>query len=308
MSTLFSVIIITRNRVGIIDNVLNTIRTLDFSHDQFELIIVDNGSTDGTSDKVLEVMQNSKVALKIINEPVAGMCRARNTGIAAATGLWIAFLDDDALVPANWLTAYHYAINAFPGAAAFGGPATLDQNLTRPWWWCSKFDVSMSCQDYGEQTMPYRNNTHPYGLNMVFDKHILREYNGFYTLLDKLVPGLADETDLFFRLIRDNKLLVYVPAARVVHSVLPDRLYWSAFSKRCVHIGRTFVCLEARHNIRLHRSLVRRLASATLDFLRYQTPAVFLKEFLEWYGYASFDKRLLSQLVTLKDKADGSHT
>jgi glycosyltransferase involved in cell wall biosynthesis len=308
MSTLFSVIIITRNRVGIIGNVLNTIRTLDFPHDKFELIIVDNGSTDGTSDKVREVMQNSNVSLKIIHEPVAGMCRARNTGIAAATGLWIAFLDDDALVPANWLTAYHYAINAFPDAAAFGGPATLDQNLTRPWWWCSKFDVSMSCQDYGDQIMPYSKYTHPYGLNMVFDRHKLVEYNGFYTALDKLVPGLADETDLFFRLIRDNRLLVYVPAARVVHSVLPDRLYWSAFSKRCVHIGRTFVCLEARHKIRLHRSLARRLASAMLDFIRYPTPVVFLKECLEWYGYASFDKRLLSQIETVTDVSDRSIT
>ncbi len=298
MAKLFSVIIITRNRAKIIGNVLSTICALDFPRDLFELIVVDNGSTDGTSEKVDGIMRQSGVTFKIIPEAVAGMCRARNAGIRQSEGNWVIFLDDDALVPENWLEAYRQAIAMYPEAAALGGPATLDERLPRPWWWCKKFDVSMSCQDYGERMMPYRQYTHPYGLNMVFDRRILERYNGFDIALDSLIPGLADETDLFFKMMKHGEQLVYVPAARVIHSVLPDRLQWRVFSIRCIHVGRTFACLEIRHNTCLHRSLGRRLISALLDFVHYPTPAVFMKEYLEWYGYTGFDRKQLLQLKT----------
>jgi glycosyltransferase involved in cell wall biosynthesis len=295
MGKFFSIIIITRNRAAIIGNVLQTICALDFPRELFELIVVDNGSTDGTSGRVDSILRLSGITLKIIPEPVAGMCSARNAGIRHADGEWVIFLDDDALVPANWLDAYRQAIAVYPDAAALGGPATLDVRLPRPWWWCKKFDVSMSCQDYGEQLMPYKENTHPYGLNMVFERHTLERYCGFDTELDRLIPGLADETDLFFKMMKNNELLIYVPTARVIHSVLPDRLQWRVFRKRCIHVGRTFACLEVRHNLRLHRSLARRMISAVLDFMRYPTPAVFAKEFLEWYGYKRFDSNKLLQ-------------
>jgi len=289
---MFSIIIITRNRAGIIANVLGTIKSLQFPAGQFELIVVDNGSNDGTQTVVRNEMAAKGINWMLVEEGVPGMCRARNAGIARATGTWVAFLDDDALVNPDWLDAYSNAIDRYPDAAALGGPATLDHRLPRPWWWCSKFDLSMSCQDYGEVLIPYTGSIHPYGVNMVFNRQILERYNGFDVSLDAVIPGLGDETDLFFRMKQNGESLIYVPQARVIHSVLPDRLQWGAFSKRCIHIGRTLAYLNARRRGRPNRWLIRRLMSATVDFIRYPTPAVYAKECLEWYGYISFRKKV----------------
>lgn len=287
---MFSIIIITRNRAGIIANVLRTLKSLDYPADQYELIVVDNGSDDGTQTVVRNEMLPG-LNWQLIEEAVPGMCRARNAGIARASGDWIAFLDDDALVEPDWLDAYRDAISRHPGAAAFGGPATLDPRIPRPWWWCSKFDLSMSCQDYGAEMIPYPGNLHPYGVNMIFNRQTLKQYKGFDVSLDTLIPGLGDETDLFFRMKQNGELLIYVPRARVIHSVLPDRLHWRPFSRRCVHIGRTLAYLNARRGGRPNRWLIRRLMSATVDFFRYYTPAVYAKECLEWYGYTTFRKK-----------------
>lgn len=293
MKKFFSIIIITRNRAGIIANVLQTIKWLEFPRDQFEVVVVDNGSEDGTANAVSRVMEASDINWRIIFEPVPGLCSARNAGLATAKGKWIAFLDDDALIQTDWLDAYQQAINRYPEAAALGGPASLDPRIPRPWWWCKKFDVTMSCQDYGEIMMPYRKYAHPYGLNMVFNRHILDKYHGFDVTLDAIIPGLADETDLFFRMMKNMELVIYVPKARVVHALASERLRWKAFSKRCIHVGRTFACLDSRYHTRTHRSLLRRLVSATLDFAKHKTAVLFLKEYLEWYGYVNFDRSLL---------------
>jgi len=263
---------------------------MEFPRKNFELIVVDNGSDDNTSEVASSFMSATDINWKIIPEPVAGMCRARNTGIAHARGAWIAFLDDDALVPRDWLGAYQRAINAYPAAAALGGPATLDPRLVRPWWWSSRFDMSMSCQDYGQLLKQYDPKTHPYGLNMVFRSEILQKYRGFDVTLDKIIPGLADETDLFYRMRENAELVIYVPESRVVHSVLPQRLQWKAFRNRCIQVGQTFACLENRHNARMNRPLLRRLVSAALQFLSQPNPAFFLKEYYEWYGYVKFKR------------------
>lgn len=293
----YSIIIITRNRAAIIANVLNTVLQMDFDPDRFELIVVDNGSSDGTPRIIRSVLDGTHIDWKLVHEKVPGLCSARNTGIASSVGQWVGFLDDDALVSSGWLKAYDEAMTRYPDAAAFGGPATLDVRLQRPWWWCRKFDITMSCQDYGEELMHYHPYTHPYGLNMLFNRRILDKYNGFDVTLDAIIPGLADETDLFYRMIKNNEQLVYVPASRVIHSVLPDRLHWSAFSKRCIQVGRTFACLDVRHKTRMHRSLPRRIVSALLETTVHPTPALVIKECLEWYGYTSFKKKVIHLLA-----------
>ncbi len=293
MAKQFSIIIITRNRAKIICNVLSTIIAMDFPREDFELIVVDNGSDDDTSGVVSSFMSATDIDWKIITEPDAGICRARNTGHAHVRSEWVAYLDDDALVPSNWLGAYQKAIRMYPDAAAFGGPATLDHRLIRPWWWCSKFDLTMSCQDYGAVMMAYKPYTHPYGLNMVFNNGVLKKYNGFDVMLDTILLGMADETDLFYRMQANAELLVYVPDSRVIHSVLPDRLTWGAFRKRCINVGQSFACLERRYHIRLSRPLVHRIASAVYRYSRHPTPAIFLKEYYEWYGYTRFKMEYL---------------
>lgn len=89
-----SLIICTRNRAEQLRRCLASVERLTCRH-AWELIIVDNGSSDGTAALVRAFRDRVKVDLKLVNEPTPGLGRARNAGIAQATGDILAFTDDD---------------------------------------------------------------------------------------------------------------------------------------------------------------------------------------------------------------------
>src|SRR5213079_2603559 len=83
-----SVVVCTYNGASTIRDTLEALRDLDYP--SFEVIVVNDGSTDETPQIA------SNYPYRIINEENQGLSRARNTGIAAATGEIVAFIDDDA--------------------------------------------------------------------------------------------------------------------------------------------------------------------------------------------------------------------
>ena len=89
-----SVIIPTYNRAWVIKEAIDSVLTQDYT--EFELIVVDDGSTDQTFD-VLESYRND---IKVLSQKNKGVSAARNRGIAEASGNFIAFLDSDDL----WLS------------------------------------------------------------------------------------------------------------------------------------------------------------------------------------------------------------
>jgi glycosyltransferase involved in cell wall biosynthesis len=88
-----SVIIPVRNLESYIDDAIGSVLAQDFT--DFELIVVDDGSTDGTQAKVRSWMQRDRRILLIGNIYRPGVSGARNTGLDAARGTFVAFLDGD---------------------------------------------------------------------------------------------------------------------------------------------------------------------------------------------------------------------
>lgn len=289
----FSIVIITRNRGRGIRPTLTSVKNIRYPPGEFELVVVDNGSSDNTSAVVRVELEGAPFSWRLDFEPIKGICRARNAGARAARGKWIVYIDDDALVPEGWLSAYTEALAACPEAAVFGGPASLDANLVRPWWWCGKFDFTMSCQNYGGELGPYPGGAHPYGLNMVIRRDVLGQAGGFDTRLDDALSSFADETELFVRLMKQKMELIYVPGAAVIHAVSQNRFNWRDYMARCRLVGRSHAYLDCRHGTRFRRSLPRRMVSALVDFCRYGTPAVFFQELSAWKGYRGYLKEYI---------------
>jgi GT2 family glycosyltransferase len=95
----FSVIIATKNRAHRLDAALTSL-ALQGTGPPAEIIVVDNGSTDATRDVA------ARHAVLYEHEPVPNRARARNRGVAAATGSHLLFVDDDVVVPAGFLAAH----------------------------------------------------------------------------------------------------------------------------------------------------------------------------------------------------------
>jgi glycosyltransferase involved in cell wall biosynthesis len=96
-----SIIIPARNEEKVIGACLQSIQQLDFDHNAFEVIVVDNGSTD----KTIVIVQRFQTALNlaVMKHADVHISAARNLGAAHAKGQFLAFLDADCLAPRKWL-------------------------------------------------------------------------------------------------------------------------------------------------------------------------------------------------------------
>ncbi len=97
----FSIIIPTYNRPQPLTNCLQSITNLDYSHNRFEVIVVDDGSKISL-DTIVKPFQN-QLNLTLISQTNAGPATARNTGARQAQGQFLAFIDDDCTPANNWL-------------------------------------------------------------------------------------------------------------------------------------------------------------------------------------------------------------
>src|SRR5829696_9022741 len=99
----FSVVIATYNRADELVRTLDSLRNLQVA-EPWEVVIVDNNSSDNTKEVVLKAAENFPVPLRYLHEPQQGRSAALNTGIKASHGEIIATTDDDVRVEPDWLT------------------------------------------------------------------------------------------------------------------------------------------------------------------------------------------------------------
>lgn len=116
----FSVIVPTFNRLDEIRELLASLEKQRLHKDAFEIIIVDDGSSDNTAEYVREMMKTSALHLHFIPQNHKGPGPARNLGMENAQGEYYIFVDSDCIADENWLQAYDEALKH--KVAGFGGP------------------------------------------------------------------------------------------------------------------------------------------------------------------------------------------
>lgn len=113
-----SVVIPTYNRGPFLERAIRSILTQAYPADRFEVIVIDDGSTDGTG-RVLDRCRQDYTSLRVLHQPNRGPATARNLGIRQARGEIVLFMDDDCVADRSWIAelVQHYTDAEVGGVA-----------------------------------------------------------------------------------------------------------------------------------------------------------------------------------------------
>jgi glycosyltransferase involved in cell wall biosynthesis len=228
-----SAIICTYNRERYLGLAIDSLLAQDFG--DFEILVVDNASTDGTRS-VVEARQ-SDPRLRYVYESNLGLSVARNTGAQAATAPILAYLDDDAIATPHWLSSLAAAYSQDEKLAIAGGKVTLiwTNGLVAPPWLSSELAGNLGAYDLGSQRLNIETaGLTPRGLNYSVRQTFLAQVGGFDTQLGRVGTNLLSNEELHMTALalQGGWRVAYLPEALVAHHVAPDRVAPSWFLKR----------------------------------------------------------------------------
>jgi len=230
------------------------------THTDFDVVIVDDGSTDGTAQSVQKVRLPFQVQL--ISQANAGPAAARNAGVAAARGELVLFLDDDVL-PSPELVAEHLQAQAREPRCAVMGPLGSLPRYSQPWvaWEQAMLEDQYAAMGRGEWEATFRQFWT--GNASVAREEILAA-GGFDPAFRR-----AEDVELGARLARRGVRFRFHPAARTEHAAERTLDSWCAMHlaygrlerRIFAHLGEAHALSTLQGNwARLHpatRSLVR---------------------------------------------------
>lgn len=241
--TELSVVICTYNREKFLRDSLDSIAQQTAAKAVFELIIVNNNSTDQTDEISRSfVAEHPNLQVRYVIEKQQGLSFARNRGIVEAKGRYITFIDDDAIAAPNFIEQILDFFHHHPEAIAVGGKV-LAKFETEPPSWLNPYSASLyfSHYDKGDQLFQYEGAAYPIGCNMTFRKHFFDEHGDFNTQLGRIGKnGLGGEEKAVFATIRAiGKPYYYDPEQVVQHQIDAFRIEKPYTTKLAVGLGQS---------------------------------------------------------------------
>ena len=242
MSIRVSAVVCTLNRAAHLQKAIHSLVHQSLPKEMYEIIIVDNGSTDGTKAVVEEFSQFDN--LRYIHQPITGLSQARNSGWQNAQGEYIAYMDDDAIACTEWLDRIVAAFETVqPQPASVGGKVTPIWEVERPAWLPKQNEDALALVDWGAKPIfSIEQPPHLVGCNVAYRRQILQECGGFSTSLGRKGTNLLSNDENIIRsYIRKHNLGIYydpeicvqhcIPAERLIKRWFYRRAFWQGISK-----------------------------------------------------------------------------
>jgi glycosyltransferase involved in cell wall biosynthesis len=234
-----SVAICTLNRAGDLKEALLSLLRQSFQG-AYEIIVVDNGSTDHTRQVVQDFRKMVSIPVIYIFEERLGLSVARNRAIRAANGEYVLFLDDDATASEHWILEIVSLFEQNPRIGCVGGKIEPVWEGSAPAWLPQENRTLYTILDYADEVVEMREPAVPFGANMAFRKSVFETMDAFREDLGRVGGNLlsSEESELIGR-IRRRYAVYYTPHAPVHHKIprsrisrrwLLRRIYWQGVS------------------------------------------------------------------------------
>ena len=207
-----SVIVPSYNRKEEIRDLLTSLTQQSLNTAYFQVIIVDDGSTDGTKDFVEHFKQQYDLPVTLYTQDHQGPGAARNLGMQKATGDVFVFIDSDCTASPDWLQTIKYRFDQDPQVMAFGGrdDAALD---FPPLLLAINYSMTSFLTTGGMRGGKKKRlaKFYPRSFNMGLHRDLYKQIGGF--------GGLRHGQDIEFsnRIIKSGEKVIYIPESVVYH-------------------------------------------------------------------------------------------
>ena len=240
---MITLIICTYNREKYIGPLLDSIAKNDYPTTDYEIVLVDNNCTDNTRGVCEQFAEAHRdITLRYVVETEQGLSAARNKGIKEAKGDIIIYVDDDALVDADYIRIYAEHFASHPETMAAGGPIEPLYETEEPKWMSPYTKALLTAwMNYGDKVREYPNGRYPGGGNAAYRKVVFDQVGMFNTELGRKGSLLlaSEEKDIFDKMHALGMQVLYLPTP-ILHHIIPQaKLEEDYFNRLTLQIGRS---------------------------------------------------------------------
>lgn len=231
-----SLVICTYNRCRYLPEALESIKAQTLSPEKFELLVIDNNSTDDTALITRNFMEaNPRLHVRYLLEENRGLSFARNRGMKESNAPVVNYVDDDAILSAGYLEAMVHFFNYHPQAGGAGGKVIPKYEDGKEPPWMSKYlNGFIGKIDFGNEIQVFKNEMkYPVGCNMAYKKDLLEKAGGFNNALQ----FRSDDKYIFYQVKKFTSQIYFVPDAWLYHYIDAHRLEINNFKKLFLKTG-----------------------------------------------------------------------
>lgn len=223
-----SVIISTYNRCHILPDAIRSALHQDSGGISYEVLVVDNNSTDDTRHVIESLINENHAELRYIFADKQGVSNARNAGISEARGSILAFMDDDVVAAPNWLAEIKRALDEHPEVDFVGGKVLPVWPIPPPDWLTYDHWSPLALMDYGDSEIPLvsENSKGLISANLAIRSAVFQHVGMFSTEVQLVRDGIGalEDHELLVRIWRAGGKGIYLPNAVVSTRVPLERM------------------------------------------------------------------------------------